>query len=153
MLQLDKLDSVKQKRKRVGRGGSRGGQSGRGHKGQRSRSGGQRELRPFFEGGQMPLSRRLPRRGFTNVFKKIYTVISVGSLSLRFVDGDNVTIESLQKKGLIKGKHCNLVKILGSEKLDKKLIVTAHAFSRSAVAAIERAGGTSKEIGCGSIAS
>ena len=71
MLQLHELESLTKKRKRVGRGGSRGGTSGRGHKGQRSRSGVGGELKPFFEGGQMPLSRRLPRRGFTNArFKK-----------------------------------------------------------------------------------
>ena len=142
MLQLHNLESLKKKRKRVGRGGSRGGTAGRGHKGQRARSGGPSELKPFFEGGQMPLSRRLPRRGFTNIFKKEYVLIGLKDLELRFDVGAVVTKAALREKGLIQGRKEPLVKILSNGTLTKQLTVHADAFSKSAIEAITKAGGT-----------
>ena len=153
MLRLDKLKSVTKNRKRVGRGGSRGGQCGRGHKGQRSRSGGQVELKAFFEGGQMPLSRRLPRRGFSNPFKKDFKIVNLSTLELKFIQGDTVDRKSLTEKGLVKGKGKFLIKILGKGDLTKKLIVQADAFSKSAIEAIRKADGTiqlAKEVSSGS---
>jgi large subunit ribosomal protein L15 len=145
MLQLHNLEPLKKKRKRVGRGGSRGGTSGRGHKGQRSRSGGKIEIKAFFEGGQMPLSRRLPCRGFTNVFKKEYAIISLKDLERCFADGDTVTPGTLRTKGLIKGKKTPLVKVLCNGELTKKLKVEVDAYSKSAIERIEKTGGTAKK--------
>jgi large subunit ribosomal protein L15 len=130
--------SVK-KRKRVGRGpGSGHGKTAcRGHKGQRSRSGS--KIRPWFEGGQMPLQRRIPKRGFTNIFRKEYQVINLKDLeSLKKVK--EVTPESLFEKGLISKRNMP-VKILGSGELKAALDVSAHAFSASAKEKIEKAGG------------
>jgi len=142
MLKLHELKILKKKRKRVGRGGSRGGTSGRGHKGQLARSGSRSELKPFFEGGQMPLSRRLPRRGFTNIFKKEYTLIGLCDLEQKFDVGAVVTKATLRDKGLIRGHSEPLVKILSNGKLTKQLTVHADAFSKSAVEAITKVGGT-----------
>ncbi|MBU1007465.1 50S ribosomal protein L15 [Candidatus Dependentiae bacterium] len=141
MLQLHELESLKKKRKRVGRGGSRGGTSGRGHKGQRSRSGGRSGLKPFFEGGQMPLSRRLPCRGFTNVFKKEYCLVGLKDLEERFDTDMIVDRQALREKGLIKSNKEPLVKILSNGIITKKLTVHADAFSKSAIEAIKKAGG------------
>jgi len=141
MLQLHNLKPLKKKRKRVGRGGSRGGTSGKGHKGQKARSGSSSELKPFFEGGQMPLSRRLPCRGFTNIFKKNYLIISLSELDRRFNDGEKVDKKSLREKGLIKGKKDPLVKVLSNGEITKKLDIHADRFSKSAVEKIEKAGG------------
>lgn len=141
MLQLHELKSLKKKRKRVGRGGSRGGTSGRGHKGQRARSGSRSELKPFFEGGQMPLSRRLPCRGFTNIFKKEYCLIGLKDLEARFDADAVVDKKALREKGLIKSRKTPLVKILSNGTLSKKLTVHADACSRSALEAITKAGG------------
>lgn len=118
--------------KRVGRGiGSGTGKtSGRGHKGQKARSGG--GVRPGFEGGQMPLARRLPKRGFTNIFKKDYAIVNISSLDKLFEDGTTVTPELLIEKGLIK-KTKDGVKILGTGEINKKLIVKANKFSQTAV--------------------
>ena len=152
MLKLDKLESVTKKRKRVGRGGGRGGQSGRGHKGQRARSGCSGELKPFFEGGQMPLSRRLPRRGFTNVFKTNYHIINLQDLEYHFEDGDVVNKESLMGKRIIKGKKTFPIKVLGKGALTKKLTITVDAYSKVALQAIEKAQGKAlfvKEIDSG----
>ena len=113
MLQLNELTKLKKNGKRIGRGGERGGTSGRGHKGQKSRSGVSGELKPFFEGGQMPLSRRLPTRGFNNRFKKNVKVINLRDLEARFSANDVVNRESLFKIGLIKGKGKYYVKVLG----------------------------------------
>jgi large subunit ribosomal protein L15 len=145
MLQLHNLDPLKKKRKRVGRGGSRGGTSGRGHKGQKARSGSGKELKPFFEGGQMPLSRRLPRRGFTNIFKKEYSIVGLRDLERCFNDGDTVDTGAMREKGLIKGKKDPLVKILVKGALTKKLTVHADAFSKSATEMIEKAGGVAQQ--------
>lgn len=141
MLQLDKIESLCKKRKRRGRGGDRGGTSGRGSKGQKARTGGKSDAKPWFEGGQMSLSRRLPRRGFTNIFKEQFIIVNLDTLEKNFSSGDQVTSENLKTKKLIKGKGKLLVKVLGQGKLTKKLNVVANAFSASAIKAIEACGG------------
>lgn len=133
-------------RKRLGRGiGSGTGKtSGKGHKGQNARSGG--GVRPGFEGGQMPLFRRLPKRGFTNVFKKEYALVNVSVLE-NFENGAEVTPEILINSGLIKkAKAKDGVRILGDGELTKKLTVKAHHFSKAAVEKIEAAGGKAEVI-------
>jgi large subunit ribosomal protein L15 len=132
-------------KKRVGRGpGSGNGKtSGRGEKGQKSRSGFSRAL--GFEGGQMPLHRRLPKRGFTNIFKKERHVVNVSDLE-RFDNGATVDEATLRQAGLIKGQSEGGIKILGDGKLTKKLTVHATKFSESARKQIEAAGGTCQEI-------
>jgi large subunit ribosomal protein L15 len=145
MLKLHNLEPLKKKRKRVGRGGSRGGTSGRGHKGQRARSGGPSELKPSFEGGQMPLSRRLPRRGFTNIFKKEYKIISLSDLEKRFDVGATVSYEVLREKGFVKGRKRLPIKILSGKadfELTKQLTIHADSWSKSAEEMIKKAGGT-----------
>ena len=136
----------KKRPKRVGRGRSsgHGKTSTRGHKGQKARSGG--GVRPGFEGGQMPLSRRLPKRGFTNIFRKEYTILNVGDLEQRFKTGDEITPEVLVKNGLIRKK--DRIKILGGGKLTKGLKVRAHAFSKKAQERIKEAGGEIEVIKC-----
>ncbi len=131
-------------RKRVGRGpGSGNGKTaGRGEKGQKSRSGYRSKL--GFEGGQMPLQRRLPKRGFTNVFKKEHAVVNVSELE-RFDNGMTVDEGVLRKAGLVKGQNDG-IKILGDGKLTKKLTVHASKFSAAARRQIEAAGGTCQEI-------
>ncbi len=131
-------------RKRVGRGPGRGlgKTSGRGQKGQNARSGG--GVRPGFEGGQTPLARRLPKRGFTNINRKEYAVVNVEDLN-RFEDGTVVTPALLKEVGLVR-KELNGVKILGNGELTKKLNVTAAKFSKSAVEAIEKAGGKAEVL-------
>jgi large subunit ribosomal protein L15 len=126
-----------EKRKRVGRGmgSGMGKTSTRGHKGQRSRSG-SRMLRGF-EGGQMPLHRRLPKRGFTNIFRKEYTVVNLDQLV--GLDETTITPDVLRKAGVIKSKHP--VKILGDGELKSALTVHAHKFSKSAQEKITKAGG------------
>ena len=126
-------------RKRLGRGlgSGHGKTSGKGHKGQLSRSGG--KSRPWFEGGQMPLQRRLPVRGFTNIFRKEYAIVNVETLN-RFSDGTMVTPNLLKSVGIIK-KLKDGVKILGNGKLERSLTVKAHRFSKSASDKIENAGG------------
>lgn len=131
-------------RKRVGRGpgSGLGKTSGRGQKGQNARSGG--GVRPGFEGGQTPLARRLPKRGFTNFNRKEYAVVNVEDLN-RFEDGTTVTPALLKEVGLVR-KELNGVKILGNGELTKKLNVTAAKFSKSAVEAIEKAGGKAEVL-------
>lgn len=156
MLELNNLAPLTKPRKRVGRGGSRGGTSGSGHKGQRARSGGKREIKHTFEGGQMPLSRRLPRRGFTNVFKKEYIIINLQQLEDHFNNGDIVNDVALREKGLVKGKKFILIKLLGSGTLTKKLTISVDAFSESAQQAVQNVNGSiqlTKEIGGDSITS
>ena len=129
------------KRKRVGRGTSsgHGKTSGRGHDGQKSRSGG--GVRPGFEGGQMPLIRRIPKRGFTNIFAKEYAIINVEDLN-RFEDNTLVTPELLISEGMVKrGKVVDGLKVLGDGDINKKLTVKAHKFSKTAAEKIEAAGG------------
>jgi len=124
----------------VGRGtGSKGRTSGRGHDGQNSRSGG--GTRPGFEGGQMPLYRRIAHRGFSNYpFKEEYTVLNVSTLDEQFNDGDVVSESTLRQAGLIKGKK-SLVKILGNGDIKKKLDIQVVKISASARVKIEKAGG------------
>lgn len=126
--------------KRLGRGSSSGTgkTSGKGHKGQNARSGG--GVRAGFEGGQLPLYRRLPKRGFSNaMFKKTYSIINVSDLNM-FDDGTVVTPELLKEMGVIK-KELSGVKILGNGSLEKKLTVRAHVFSATAKEKIENVGG------------
>ncbi len=125
--------------KRVGRGhGSGNGKTaGKGHKGQNARSGG--GVRPGFEGGQMPMTRRIPKRGFNNIFAAKYSTVNVSDLD-KFVDGTVVDAELLKASGLVK-KTNNGVKILGNGELTKNLTVRAAAFSASAKEKIEKAGG------------
>lgn len=126
-------------RKRIGRGiGSGTGKtSGKGHKGQNARSGG--GVRPGFEGGQMPLYRRLPKRGFTNIFAKKYVTVNVEVLD-KFEDGAEVTAQTLKENGII-SKTLDGVKILGRGEVTKKLNVKAAKFTASAKEKIEKAGG------------
>ena len=140
MLNLSNLTSAGKKRKRVARGGSRGGTSGKGHKGQKARSGG--NISPSFEGGQMPLSRRLPKRGFTNArFKNDVRIINLDQLEVHFDVDAQVDKAVLVQKGLLKGHTKFFLKVLGKGTLSKKLVVVADAFSKSAVKAIEDIGG------------
>ena len=141
MLQLSNLKGPtrgRKNRKRIGRGiGSGTGKtSGKGQKGQNSRSGGR--MPPWFEGGQMPLHRRLPKRGFTNIFKRHYEIVNVEQLS-RCAGTDPVTPEVMKEKGLI--KKIGAVKILGAGELKESLNVHAHKFSVSAQTKIEKSGG------------
>jgi large subunit ribosomal protein L15 len=131
-------------RKRLGRGTAtgQGKTAGRGMNGQKSRSGG--GVRPGFEGGQMPLYRRLPKRGFTNVFGTEFAEINVEVLN-QFEDGAEVTPEVLKSEGIVK-KQLDGIKILGNGELAKKLTVKAHKFSKSAVEKIEAAGGKAEVI-------
>ena len=132
--------------KRVGRGSGSGmgKTSTRGHKGQWARSGG--GVRPGFEGGQMPLSRRLPKRGFTNIFAKVYTVVNVSDLE-KLESGSVVTAELLKELGIISKIEKDGLKILGRGELTKKLTVKAAKFTESAKQAIEAVGGTAEVIG------
>jgi large subunit ribosomal protein L15 len=131
-------------KKRVGRGpgSGHGKTAGRGEKGQKSRSGFSRQ--PGFEGGQMPLHRRLPKRGFTNIFKRDYAVVNISDLE-RFDNGATVGEAELRKAGLVKGQHDG-IKVLGDGKLSKKLTVSATKFSATAKKQIEAAGGSCQEI-------
>ena len=133
-------------RKRVGRGiGSGTGKtSGRGHKGQNARSGG--GVRPGFEGGQMPLFRRLPKRGFTNNFKKEYAVLNVADLNV-FEEGTEITPEFLIENNYVKAaKAKDGIRILGDGELNVKLTVKAQHFSKSAIEKIEACGGKAEVI-------
>jgi large subunit ribosomal protein L15 len=127
-------------RKRIGRGpgSGQGKTAGRGHKGQFSNPG--YKALPIFEGGTMPLVRRIPKRGFTNIFAPTIATVNVGELESLFQAGDEVTPDSLRDKGLVKGRYDEL-KILGDGNLTLKLNVSAHRFSRSARSKIEQAGG------------
>lgn len=134
------------KKKRVGRGrGSGTGKtSGRGQKGQKARAG-HHGARPGFEGGQMPMQRRLPKRGFKNPFRKEAFAVNVSELAKRFEAGATVDIEAMRAAGLIP-KRADLVKVLGSGEISAKLSVKAHRFSKSAVSKIEAAGGSTEVV-------
>ncbi len=135
-------------RKRVGRGpGSGHGKTcGRGHKGAGSRSGATGSIRASSEGGQMPMFRRVPKRGFSNAqFRKIYAIVNLKALAARFEDGDEVDAARLAKVGLVRDDGCP-IKVLGEGNLDKKLTVTAAAFSKSAPEKITKAGGTANVV-------
>ena len=131
-------------RKRVGRGmgSGHGKTSSRGHKGQGKGTGFTQKR--GFEGGQMPLHRRLPKRGFTNIFKKEYAIINLGVLEK--LDGDSFTVDGLMQLGLVK-KLGEGLKVLGSGQLTRKITVEAHHFSKSALEKIQKAGGTAQVIG------
>ncbi|AYC30594.1 50S ribosomal protein L15 [Paenisporosarcina cavernae] len=130
------------KRKGRGIGTGNGKTAGKGHKGQNARSGG--GVRPGFEGGQNPLYRRLPKRGFTNINRKEYAIVNLDVLS-RFDEGVEVTPELLIESGIVSSEKSG-IKILGNGSLDKKLTVKAHKFSASAKEAIENAGGTAEVV-------
>ena len=141
-MMLDKLKSPwgsTHKKKRLGRGDSsgHGTTAGRGSKGQKSRSGA--KISAGFEGGQMPLQRRLPKRGFTSIFKKKYALINIGDLEEMNISG-SVDLEIL-KKNKKASKNTKALKVLGNGELKKKLTVVAHKFSKTAKEKIEKAGG------------
>jgi large subunit ribosomal protein L15 len=134
----------KKERKRVGRGmgSGHGKTSTRGSKGQRAGTGfGQKR---GFEGGQMPLHRRLPKRGFTNIFKKQYAIVNLGRLEK--LEGDTFTVDHLIGLGVVK-KLGEGLKVLGTGQLTRKITVEAHQFSKSALEKIQKAGGTAQVIG------
>ena len=144
-MKLNELEASTKARKRIGRGpGSGNGKtSGKGHKGQNARSGG--GVRPGFEGGQLPLYRRLSKRGFNNYnFQTTYATVNVGDLE-RFEEGTVVTKELLIESGLVK-KELDGIKILGNGELTKKLTVKANKFSSTAKTKIENVGGTTEVI-------
>ena len=138
-------DGATSTRKRLGRGvgSGLGKTSGKGHKGQNARSGG--GVRPGFEGGQLPLYRRLPKRGFSNAnFKTTYAVINLSDLN-KFEDGAIVTPEVLKEMGLVKNQ-LDGIKVLGNGTLEHKLTVKAHKFSKRALEEIEKLGGKAEVI-------
>jgi len=142
---LQPTEGSKHRRRRVGRGESSGlgKTSGKGHKGQKSRSGA--SIRPGFEGGQMPLARRLPKKGFNNAqFKTQFAIVNVSQLEAKFADGDTVNEESLRACGLVKGIY-DAIKVLGMGDLTKKLTVDVDKVSGSAKEKIEKAGGSVSE--------
>ena len=142
--ELSPAEGSKKTAKRIGRGhGSGWGKTaGKGHKGQKARAG--KGMRVGFEGGQMPLQRRIPKRGFNNIFAKKVVAINVGTLN-KFEDGAVVDIAALADKGIVKNSF-DSVKILSNGTLTKKLTVKANAFSKGAVAKIEAAGGKTEVI-------
>ena len=130
------------KRKGRGAGTGNGKTAGRGHKGQKARSGG--GVRVGFEGGQMPLARRLPKRGFNNIFAKTYAVVNLSDLDV-FEEGETVGIDQLREKGIVK-KYDGRLKILGNGEITKKMTIQATAFSKSASEKITAAGGKAEVI-------
>ena len=126
--------------KRIGRGpGSGNGKTaGKGHKGQKARAG--RGMRPGFEGGQMPLQRRIPKRGFNNIFAKQIAIVNVSAIDEKVADGSVVDIDALKAAGLVKNE-LDGVKVLGNGEITKKLTIKANAFSAGAKEKIEAAGG------------
>ncbi len=143
--ELSPAEGSKKSVRRVGRGhGSGWGKTaGKGHKGQKARSGG--GVRPGFEGGQMPLQRRIPKRGFNNIFAKKVVTVNLSTLNRKFEDGADVNIETLVAAGVLKNSF-DAVKVLGNGKIEKKLNVKVSAYSESAKAAIEAAGGKAEVI-------
>ncbi|WP_214522048.1 50S ribosomal protein L15 [Staphylococcus pseudintermedius] len=142
--ELKPSEGSRKLRNRVGRGAGTGNgkTSGRGQKGQKARSGG--GVRPGFEGGQSPLFRRIPKRGFTNINRKEYAIVNLDQLN-QFEDGTEVTPELLIETGVVKNEKAG-IKVLGNGSLEKKLTVKAHKFSASAKAAIEAKGGAQEVI-------
>ncbi|MBW2357301.1 MAG: 50S ribosomal protein L15 [Deltaproteobacteria bacterium] len=137
--ELSPAEGSRKKGKRVGRGpgSGHGKTSCRGHKGQKSRSGG--GPRPGFEGGQMPLHRRLPKRGFNNIFKKYYSIINIKDLN-RFAPNSNVDSEALRKAGLV-GKAGDSIKLLGNGEISHPVVIQVHKVSKAAKEKIEASGG------------
>lgn len=142
---LSPPEGAVKKKKRLGRGRASGlgKTSGRGHKGQRSRAGS--GVKPGFEGGQMPLQRRLPKRGFTNIFRVENQAVNLGVIAAAFKAGDTVSPETLIEKGMIKARK-GPVKVLGAGEISIPLTIRANAFSSSAVSKIEAAGGKAEVI-------
>ncbi|GAW99250.1 50S ribosomal protein L15 [Secundilactobacillus mixtipabuli] len=140
-LQPSEGSRVTRTRKGRGRSAGNGKTSGRGQKGQKARS----KTRLGFEGGQMPLYRRIPKRGFTNINRKEYALVNLSTLNDRFEDGAEVTPVALVEAGIVKNEKDG-IKILGNGEISKKLTVKAHKFSASASAAIEAAGGKTEVI-------
>lgn len=138
-------EGARVKSKRLGRGigSGLGKTSGKGHKGQWARSGG--GVRPGFEGGQMPLIRRIPKRGFNNQFKKVYSIVNVCDLE-QFEDGTVITAEVLLESGVLSKIESYGIKILGNGSLTKKLTVQADKFTKSAADIIEKAGGKAEVL-------
>lgn len=138
--ELSPADGSKKERRRIGRGSGsgQGKTAGKGHKGQKARAG--RGIRPGFEGGQMPLQRRVPKRGFVNIFATQYAIVNLSDLDKKFSDGAVVDIATLLESGLVR-KELDGVKVLGRGEISKKLTVRANAFSDSAKQKIEAAGG------------
>ncbi|MDR1409682.1 MAG: 50S ribosomal protein L15 [Oscillospiraceae bacterium] len=132
-------------RKRIGRGAGsgQGKTAGKGHKGQKARAG--RGMRPGFEGGQMPLQRRVPKRGFNNIFRTEYAIVNLAALENVYENGVVVTTENLLAKRIVR-KELGGVKVLGEGTITKKLTVQAKAFSASAKEKIEAAGGKAEVI-------
>lgn len=128
------------KRKRLGRGpgSGHGKTAGRGHKGQGSRAG--NSSHPTFAGGSMPMVRRVPKRGFNNKWAQTVAVVNLGQIDAAFAAGEEVTLEALEAKNLAKGRF-DVLKVLGDGELTKKLNISAHRFSKSAIEKIEKAGG------------
>ncbi|HLR65913.1 50S ribosomal protein L15 [Virgibacillus alimentarius] len=145
-MKLHELKSVegRKQRNRVGRGMSSGNgkTSGRGHKGQKARSGG--GTRVGFEGGQLPLFQRMPKRGFTNIHRKEFAIVNLDALN-RFDEGTEITPELLLNEGVIKNQKAG-IKVLGNGSVEKKFTVKANKFSASAKEAIEAAGGKTEVI-------
>ncbi len=144
MLKLNNLGVPKgatkdKKRRGRGPGSGTGKTGGRGHKGQKARSGG--GMAPWFEGGQMPLNRRLPKRGFTNIFKKSFQLVNLDDLEARFDASVPVNVASLAEVGLVKYPN-RPVKLLGRGKVEKSFQIEVAKASKSAIAAVEAAGGT-----------
>ena len=144
LYELSPAEGSKKEAKRIGRGhgSGQGKTAGKGHKGQKARAG--KGMRVGFEGGQMPLQRRLPKRGFNNIFRKNVVAINVGTLN-KFEDGAVVDIAALTEKGIVKNSFDG-VKILSNGTITKKLTVKANAFSKGAAAKIEAAGGKTEVI-------
>ena len=142
--QLTATPGATKERKRIGRGygAGTGKTAGKGHQGQKARAG--HGMRPGFEGGQMPMQRRIPKRGFNNIFAKEIVSINVGTLN-KFEDGASVDAAALMEAGILK-KECDGVKILSNGTLTKKLTVKANAFSAAAKEKIEAAGGKAEVI-------
>lgn len=142
MHELRPAEGARTSAKRLGRGigSGLGKTSGKGHKGQNARSGG--GVRPGFEGGQMPLVRRIPKRGFNNRFRKVYSIVNISALEAKFENGAVVDAEALIVSGILSKIEDAGVKVLGGGELTKALTVKANKFSASAKEAIEKAGGS-----------
>lgn len=131
------------KRKGRGAGSGNGKTAGKGHKGQNARSGG--GVRPGFEGGQMPLQRRIPKRGFNNIFATRYAIVNISDLNDKFEDGAEIDSAAIIATGLVK-QELDGVKVLGNGDITKKFTIKATAFSKSAIEKIEKAGGKTEVI-------
>ncbi len=143
--ELSPAEGSKRAPKRIGRGhgSGQGKTAGKGHKGQKARSG--KGMRVGFEGGQMPLQRRIPKRGFNNIFAKKIATVNLSTLNSKFDDGAVVDVKALTDAGVVKNSF-DAVKILGNGKIEKKLTVKVSAFSESAKSKIEAAGGKTEVV-------